>query len=182
MGFFFLKIQMYCKLRSVGSVPIVSLRITNLVWRNPLNPDSFNHNKVWRSHPGFSGDLEPVDIQGQSVTPPGSHLSGHRGLNCIPSATGHLCWSSSWTEKWMGMLMMKTMGMLLTVVFFLHALTPSLLSSLPAVSSLKSTLKVHLEQNDLTPLQGLEFKPDNITLRHRMDVLSVAVQSKRRWS
>lgn len=60
------------------------------------------------------------------------------------------------------------------------SLPSSLPSVLPAVSSLRSTLKVHLKQNDLTSLQGLEFKPEDITLRHNMDVLSVAVQSKRR--
>lgn len=62
---------------------------------------------------------------------------------------------------------------------FLLACPHSLPSSLPAVSSLRSTLKVHLEQNDLTPLQGLEFKPEDITLRHKMDVLNVAMQQKK---
>lgn len=115
----------FCKRRNVRSVSIVILEITRLIWRNPLIPGSFNQSEVWRSQPGFSGDLKPIDIQDRSMTPPGSHLSGERALSCIPWATtGHLHWSSSWTEEWMGMLVVRTMVILLTVVFFWDALTP----------------------------------------------------------
>lgn len=64
------------------------------------------------------------------------------------------------------------MDAVLTVVFFMP--------SLPAVSSIRSTLEVHLEQKDLPPLLELESFPEEITLGQGADVWRAAVEFKRR--
>lgn len=63
-------------------------------------------------------------------------------------------------------------NVVLTLVFFVP--------SLPAVSSLRSTLEVHLEQNDLPPLQELDSLPEDITVGQGADVWRAAVEFKRR--
>lgn len=70
------------------------------------------------------------------------------------------------------MLVVKTVDAVLTVVFSMP--------SLPAVSSIRSTLEVHLEGKDLPPLLGLESLPEDIALRQGADVWRAAVEFKRR--
>lgn len=71
----------------------------------------------------------------------------------------------------MEMLAVKTMGAMLTVVF---------VPSLPAVSSVRSTLELHLDQKDLPPLLGLDSLSEDITLGQATDVWRAAVEFKRR--
>lgn len=70
------------------------------------------------------------------------------------------------------MLLVKTIDAVLTVVFFMP--------SLPAVSSIRSTLEVHLEQKDLSPLLELESLSEDITLGQGADVWRAAVEFRRR--
>lgn len=72
----------------------------------------------------------------------------------------------------MGMLAVKTMDAVLTVVFSAP--------SLPAVSSIRYTLEAHLEQKDLPPLLGLESLPEDIMLGQGADVWRAAVEFNRR--
>lgn len=70
------------------------------------------------------------------------------------------------------MLVVKRIDAVLTVVFFMP--------SLPAVSSIRSTLESHLDEKHLPPLLGLDSLPEDITLGQGADVWRAAVEFKRR--
>lgn len=64
------------------------------------------------------------------------------------------------------------MDAVLTVVFFIP--------SLPAVSSIRSTLGSHLDEKDLPPLLELDSLLETITLTQGADVWRAAVEFRKR--
>lgn len=70
------------------------------------------------------------------------------------------------------MRVVKTMDAVLTVVFFIP--------SLPAVSSIRSTLESHLDEKDLPPLLELDSLLGTITLAQGADVWRAAVEFRKR--